>query len=107
MRLPALRRWTLVGLTAVCLIVGGLGGALLWHKIEQTFVELQSQTNAQQAARMAGILEADVARGMPPSEVTRRLQVSLASSAHADLALLQARVRRGTSDDAMSGVLRR
>ena len=94
MRLPALRRWTSVSVIAVCLIVGGLGGALLLRKIEQTFVELQGQTNAQQAARMAGILEADVARGMPPSEVTRHLQVSLESAVPTDLVLLQARVQQ-------------
>lgn len=94
MRLPALTRWTLVGLTAVCLIVGGFGGALLFHRGEQTCIALQAQTHAQQAARVAGIVEAALARGMPPSEVTRRLQVSLESAAHTDLVLLQARVQQ-------------
>jgi signal transduction histidine kinase len=94
MRLPALRRWTFVSLIAVCLIGGGLGGALLLRQIEQTFVELQAHINAQQAARMAGILAADLAREMSPGEVTRHVQVSLESSLPTDLVLLQARVQQ-------------
>lgn len=80
MKPSVLTLWTFVSLTAVSLLVGGLGGAFLLRKIEQAYIEIQVNGNAQQAVRVAGIVEEQLASGMSPEEVRRRLQESLISS---------------------------
>ncbi len=82
MKPSVLTLWTFVSLTAVSLLVAGLGGAFLLHEIEQAYIEIQVNGNAQQAVRVAGIVEEQLASGMSPEEVRRRLQESLISSPH-------------------------
>lgn len=74
--------WTFLGLTVATLVIGGLGGVLLLRIVERSYVEIQVKANAEQAVRLAGVLEQELAAGQPASSVEERLQNSLLASPH-------------------------
>ncbi|MBI4325663.1 MAG: response regulator [Chloroflexi bacterium] len=74
--------WTFLGLTVTTLAIGGLGGVLLLRNVERSYLEIQVKANAEQAVRLAGVLEQELASGQPASSVEERLQNSLLASPH-------------------------
>lgn len=77
MKLNKLTIRTFLGLTGVAGLIGGLGTAHLVNKVEKNYIEIQAAANAQQATRVAGILEQELAGGISVNDVVRRLQESL------------------------------
>ncbi len=72
-------RWTFVGVVASVLTLGTMGFIALSRYVEQAFVTLQVQAQADQAAQVATFLKYDLAQGASLNDLTQRLQKQLAS----------------------------
>ena len=83
-RLGRLTWWTFLGLLAVTVFVAAWGGHLVFQRIERTYVEIQSKTSADQAHRIARLLEQELDAGVAPAIVQQRLQESLSRSPYDD-----------------------
>ncbi len=79
MRLTSVMSWTFVGIVAGVLTLGTIGFTALSHYIEQDYVVLQAQAQADQAAQVVHFLEYDLAQGASLPKLTQRLQQQLAS----------------------------
>ncbi|MBI2511930.1 MAG: response regulator [Opitutae bacterium] len=88
MRLTRLTLATGLALTVATLLVVLLGRAYLLERIGETYVEVQRHTAADQARRIALLLERELAAGEAPGAVQRRLQESLSRSPYDDAGFL-------------------
>lgn len=77
MNLRLLTFLTFLSLTLVVVVVGLGGRYLLFMKIEEMYIEMQMRANASQAARVAGVVEEQIAAGASPEAVKSSLQESL------------------------------
>lgn len=71
---------TLIGLTLVCLLVGGVGGAVLFHKVRESKFRMQIENNKAYGERFSAALEAQLAMGIEPEFVLDYLQASFEAS---------------------------
>jgi serine/threonine protein kinase len=68
---------TFLALAIVAALVGLTGGWILLSKVQKTYVDLQMEANAQQAIRLANLLENRLAQGVPAETVIKDLQRGL------------------------------
>ncbi len=68
---------TFLALAIVAALVGLTGGWVLLSKVQKTYVDLQLEANAQQAIRLANLLENRLAQGVPAETVIKDLQRGL------------------------------
>ena len=87
-RLARLTLFVGLGLTAAVLVVALWGRQFVLQRIENTYVELQRKASADQARRIARLLEQELAAGVPATTVRRHLQDSLSRSPYDDAGFL-------------------
>lgn len=87
-RLARLTLATALALTVATLLVVLLGRSYLLERIGETYIEVQRRTAADQARRIARLLERELAAGESPLAVQQRLQESLSRSPYDDAGFL-------------------
>lgn len=87
-RLARLTLATALALTVATLLVVLLGRSYLLERIGETYIEVQRHTSADQARRIARLLERELAAGESPLAVQQRLQESLSRSPYDDAGFL-------------------
>ena len=88
MFLPVWTRWAFLGVLIGVLGVGVLGVLVLLKHIETLVLDRQIEAQAYQAARIAGLLERELAHGKTPSDVVAQLQERLATMPVTDASFL-------------------
>lgn len=87
-RLARLTLWTGLGLGVVTLLLALWGRHYVFARIESTYLEVQQRTSADQARRIAQLLEQELAAGVPAATVQRHLQDTLSRSPYDETGFL-------------------
>ncbi|MBI2516470.1 MAG: response regulator [Opitutae bacterium] len=87
-RLARLTLWTGLGLGAVTLLLALWGRHYVFARIESTYLEVQRRTSADQARRIAQLLEQELAAGVAAPTVQRHLQEGLSRNPYDETGFL-------------------